>query len=362
MPKLLIVIARLNVGGTAQYIGELAKALPHKGYEVLIATGHVQGREIEDDVVKVLPIIRIKNLGRKISLFNDLRARSAIKDVIAQFKPDIIYSHTFKAGALVRSMRVKVPIVHGFHGHLLDEPELAGFKVKIVVALERFFAKRTKVIVTVGKRVAEELLLQRVGSREKYRSIAPGVHPLKLEDSKRARKSLGLEREKRPIVAWLARVVPVKAPERVLEIAKALPEARFILAGGGDLLEKVKNSAPENLTVLGWQEARKVWAVADIALSTSENEGMPVALIEAQLAGLPVVALDVGSISEVISNGETGYVLENFDNEYIERVRELVADPKLRKSMGRKAKLRSNELFQVERLISDHLGLFKSLL
>jgi glycosyltransferase involved in cell wall biosynthesis len=72
------------------------------------------------------------------------------------------------------------------------------------------------------------------------------------------------------------------------------------MAGGGDLLEQVKATAPANVTVLGWAEASDLFGAADIILSTSENEGMPVALIEAQLAGKPVVATDVGSVSEVI--------------------------------------------------------------
>jgi len=160
----------------------------------------------------------------------------------------------------------------------------------------------------------------------------------------------------------LARVVAVKGPHRVLELARKIPEARFILAGGGDLLEEIRANAPENLSVLGWQEAEKVWAVADLAISTSENEGMPVALIEAQLAGLPIVALDVGSVAEVIEDQVTGFVFDEFDERYIEAVKRLINESDLRISLGRGAKARAGQLFSLDRFTQEHLRLIELVL
>lgn len=362
MPKVLIVIARLNVGGTAQYIGELVKGLKPSKYEVLVATGHVQGAEVEDGVVNSLPLVRVPAMGRKISLVADWKARKQLKKVIADFKPDLIYSHTFKAGLLARSIKSSAPKIHAFHGHLLGEPELQGFKSRIVVLLERYLSKRSKALVTVGERVARELLEEKVGVANQYRSIAPGVNPLQLEDKNTARDSLGISDEIKPIVVWMARVTAVKAPMRVVEIATAIPEARFLLAGGGDLLEEVKSAAPENLTVLGWQSASKMWAVADLAISTSENEGMPVALIEAQLAGVPVVAVNVGSVAEVIADGETGYVFDEFGPEFIAQVRELVLEKTEIASLGKRAKNRARDEFSPQKMVNSHLALFDEIL
>lgn len=359
MAKVLVVIARLNVGGTAQYIGEIAKCLPKYGHEVLVATGYVQGAEIEDEIASEIPIHRIKNLGRKVAPLGDLKARRDLKKLISEYKPDFVYSHTFKAGLLVRSLNLGIPVVHAFHGHLIDEPELAGIRVKVVMAIERWLAPRAKYLVTVGKRVAIELEESGVGKRVQYISIAPGVHALTLRDKENSLRELGLNDEKRPIVAWLARVVAVKAPQRVIDLARAIPEARFILAGGGDLLEGIRASAPGNLTVLGWQEAEKIWAVSDIAISTSENEGMPVALIEAQLAGLPVVALDVGSVAEVIENKSTGFVFDEFNEEFFESLKMLVSDSNLRTQMGNAATLRAMKEFGPERFTQEHLRLIE---
>lgn len=362
MPKVLIVIARLNVGGTAQYIGELVKGLKGSKYEVLVATGHVQGAEVEDAVVNSLPITRVPSMGRKISLVSDWKARGELKKVIAEFAPDLIYSHTFKAGLLARSIRSGVPMVHAFHGHLLSEPELQGFKSRVVVFLERLMAKRSVALVTVGKRVADELLAEGVGVKSQYRSIAPGVNALELENRKAARESLGIADEIRPIVVWMARVTAVKAPLRVIEIARAIPEAKFLLAGGGDLLDEVKKHSVDDLTVLGWQEATKMWAVADLAISTSENEGMPVALIEAQLAGVPVVAVNVGSVAEVIADGETGYVFDEFGDEFIARVRELVLEKTEIKALSERAKNRARDEFSPQKMVNSHLALFDEIL
>jgi len=362
MPKVLIVIARLNVGGTSQYIGELVQGLQKNGYEVLVATGLVQGAEVEDSVVKTLPLHRISSFGRKISLAKDFRARKEIKQVISSFNPDLIYSHTFKAGFLVRTLRNSAPVIHAFHGHLLTEPELVGWKSRIVVQLERLVAPRSRALVTVGKRVAKELLEERVGKPDQYRSIAPGVRALTLEKRSEARRSLGVQDETRPIVVWMARVTAVKAPQRVAEIARQVPEARFILAGGGDLIEEIKRDVPPNLSIVGWQPAVRMWAVADLAISTSENEGMPVALIEAQLAGIPVVAVDVGSVGEVIDNGNTGYTFDRCDESFITKVRELVHSSEERERLGANAKVRASREFSPERLIASHLSLFEEIL
>lgn len=358
MPRILIVIARLNVGGTAQYINELTHGLIGQGHEVLVATGYVQNAEVEDEVLHSLPIHRIPTMGRKISLSKDLQARKELKKLIADFNPDLIYSHTFKAGLLARSFTTDIPRLHAFHGHLLSDPEFKGWKSRVVVIIERLLAPRTRYLITVGKKVAEELLAQKVGKSEQYCSIAPGVRPLALEDRNQARSALNVADEKRPIVVWMARVTAVKAPQRVAYIARNIPEARFLLAGGGDLMEEISIDPPKNLTVVGWQPATRMWAVADIAISTSENEGMPVALIEAQLAGIPVVALNVGSVSEVIQDGITGFVLEEFGDEFMARLRLLLTSEELRLKLSNSAKSRAQSEFSPTQLVSEHVTLF----
>jgi glycosyltransferase involved in cell wall biosynthesis len=113
--------------------------------------------------------------------------------------------------------------------------------------------------------------------------------------------------------------------------------------------------------VLGWQDAAVMWAAADIALSTSENEGMPVALIEAQLAGLPVVATDVGAVSEVVIDGVTGFVTAREVRALKERLSELLEDSSLRQRMGAAAKTHAEALFTPERMLSQNVQLYERL-
>ena len=281
-----------------------------------------------------------------------------INQLVKSYKPDIIYTHTFKAGALVRLMNHGVPIVHAFHGHLLDEPELSSFRKKAVTIIERFLAPRTNYLVTVGNRVARDLLAAGIGGPDQYVCIPPGVPVLKLNNRHDARQRLNLENSDKLVVAWLARVVAVKGPSRVVELAHRFPNVNFILAGGGDLIDELKTAAPKNLKILGWQDAADIWAVSDIAVSTSVNEGMPIALIEAQLSGIPVVSLDAGSVSEVIEHGETGFVLKSFDEKYVDALRVLIEDKELRLKLGERARQRALELFSPSEMILRHEQLF----
>jgi glycosyltransferase involved in cell wall biosynthesis len=176
-----------------------------------------------------------------------------------------------------------------------------------------------------------------------------------------ALKNLNLEDNGAPVVGWIARVTGVKNPVRALEVADALPDTRFVMAGGGDLLEQVKAAAPVNVSVVGWADAADLFGAADIILSTSENEGMPVALIEAQLAGKPVIATDVGSVSEVILNHETGIVTNKNAGSIASAVESLMLDKTTREEMGRLAIARAQALFSVDRMINAHIELYKSI-
>ena len=359
--RVLHVIARLNVGGTARYITQLANELPKHGIETYVATGFVQGAEVEDESAQSIDLIRIKSMGRSINPIKDHFARKQLDKIIAEVKPDIIHTHTFKAGYVTRMKKQSIPVIHTFHGHLLDDPEFSGFKSKVIIKLERILAKKSAKLVTVGRRVSEELLEQRIGHRTQFVNIPPGVVAVDITPKEQALKNLNLEDDGKPLVGWIARVTGVKNPMRALEVADALPDTRFVMVGGGDLLDQVKAAAPANVSVIGWAEAADLFGATDIILSTSENEGMPVALIEAQLAGKPVVATDVGSVSEVILNHETGIVTNKNAGSLASAVESLVLDKTTREEMGRLAIARAQALFSVDRMINAHIELYKSI-
>jgi glycosyltransferase involved in cell wall biosynthesis len=356
----LHVIARLNVGGTARYITRLAEELPKHKFKVFVATGYVQGSEQEDPSAKKLKVIRIPALGRQINPIKDHLAHKQLLQIIREVKPDILHSHTFKAGFIGRTRTKKINIaagkqvkfVHTFHGHLFDDPEFSGPKSMIISSLERRFAKHTDALVTVGAQVGKELLERKIGQFKQFTNIPPGVDPLKIPKAKPRKKIT---------IGWIARVTGVKNPLRALEIAKRFPDAQFLLAGGGDLLEQVKAQAPQNTKVLGWTDAPKLFATSDIILSTSENEGMPIALIEAQLASKPVVATNVGGVAEVVINGKTGFVTGKNTEELAKALQKLINSKALRASQGKAAKAHATKAFSVEKMIKAHVSLYKKI-
>jgi glycosyltransferase involved in cell wall biosynthesis len=359
--RVLHVIARLNVGGTARYITQLANELPKHGIQTLVATGYVQGSEIEDASAASIKLVRIKSLGRSINPIKDHFAHRELQAVIKEFKPDIIHSHTFKAGFITRVRKQQVPVIHTFHGHLFDDPEFSGLKSKIITAVERKLAKNSAKLVTVGQRVADELAETNVGAKAQYLNIPPGVKELDITPRAEALRNLGITDDGRPIIGWIARVTGVKNPMRALEVARAIPTVHFVIAGGGDLLEEVKEAAPSNVSVVGWAKAEDLFGASDLILSTSENEGMPIALIEAQLAGKPVVATDVGGVSEVIANHETGHVTNKNAGSIAAALSSLILDIQKRTQMSTLATSRARALFSVEQMINAHVSLYKSI-
>jgi len=358
--RVLHVIARLNVGGTARYITRLAEELPKHKVETFVATGFVQGSEQEDPSAKNLKVIRIPSLGRQINPIKDHFAFKQLLKVVKEVKPDVLHTHTFKAGFIgrIRAKEIKkaagkqIKFVHTFHGHLFDDPEFSGIKSSIITSIERRFANRTDAIITVGAQVGKELLERNIGKPKQFTNIPPGVEPLKLPKAKpRTKVTIG----------WIARVTGVKNPLRALEIAKLFPDAQFLIAGGGDLLDQVKAQAPKNTKVLGWTDAAKLFAASDIILSTSENEGIPIALIEAQLASKPVVATNVGGVAEVVLNNKTGFVTKKNTHELAKALQKLINSKTLRSAQGKAAKAHATKAFSVEKMISAHVSLYKKL-
>ena len=352
--KVLHVIARMNVGGTARYVSELVEAIP----DSKLATGFVQGSEVEDPSVSQLPVIRINHLGRKISLVNDYKAWRELREAVRECKPEIIHTHTFKAGIIGRLVSGTHKRIHTFHGHLFEDNSFSGLEKKIITLVEKWLAPRANVLVSVGLNVGKELREAGIGVGQKWVSIAPGVEALTLLEKSEARKSIGVN-ESEMLIGWMARMTSVKNPNLLLQVASRLPDVQFVMAGGGDLLETIKSNAPENIKVIGWADAATFWSAVDIAISTSDNEGMPVALIEAQLAGLPVIATNVGSNSEVIQDEVTGLIASRSVDALVGAVNRFTSLPSLIRTQGDKGRVRASKEFSLEKMIRSHADLYR---
>ena len=368
--RVLRVIARMNVGGPAWQVSVLTRGLDPDRYVTKLLCGEVE--DSEADYVELrdpgLPVQRVPSLGREARFIDDIRSLRILWREIRAFRPDIIHTHTAKAGVLGRLVAIvaRVPIrVHTFHGHLLYG-YFSPLRMRLVRALESVLARWTTVLIAVGEQVRDDLLAAGIGSPEQYSVIAPGVKFESVPQQRQSRDRFGLPLDV-PILLFVGRLTQVKRPDRLIEtmniLLKRVPEAVLVIAGGGEQLEKTRLDASplgDSVHFLGWcAEITDLYAAADVAVICSDNEGMPVTLIEAALVGVPAVATDVGSVREVVVDGETGLLVEPTAEAVAEGVVRLFEDAELRLRLGNEASRRAACRFGVDRLVREHDDLYQ---
>lgn len=358
--RVLQVIARMNIGGTSTYLSNLLEGLEQNGINCLLATGTVPKGESEDAILQSLPYKRIKGLSREINFINDFKAHGELSRLIKEFKPHLVHSHTFKAGLIVRATNRAVPLVHTFHGHHLYDPEFGHLKRGLLNALERNLINRVEKAVAVGERVRVELIQNRIGTKETIRSIAPGIKDESESCKIDARKKFNIAGDEKVIV-WLGRFTRVKRPDLVLELAKNFRELTFVMAGNGELFDSIRDHAPENVKFVGFQDKNEMWKLADIGLCTSDSEGMPLSLIEAQMAGVPVVATDVGSVSEIVLDGITGKLASRHD-ELPSSLAWVINEMIRSESLSKNSRQHALEKFTAKKMVTEHLKLYLEIL
>jgi glycosyltransferase involved in cell wall biosynthesis len=229
-----------------------------------------------------------------------------------------------------------------------------------VVRTERALATITDGLIAVGTRVRDDLLAAGIGTPDQYFVIPPGVDLPQPPPRSTGRERLNLP-DKGLVVLFVGRLTQVKRPERFVEIALRLserfPNTVFVVAGDGELLEAMRlqgRPLGSRLRFLGWTgQMSDVYAAADIVVLTSDNEGTPVSLIEAALAGRPVVATDVGSTREVVEDGVTGLLGDRSASSLSDHVARLLANDAERERMGGTAREHAGSRFSRARLVSD---------
>lgn len=372
--RVLRIIARMNVGGPAWQTSVLTRGLGDHGFETRLLAGHLDDGEADFVALRDpdLEVVPIAGLGRSIRLGGDLRAFWSIYREIRRFSPMIVHTHTAKAGVIgrVAAVAARVPIrVHTFHGHVLHG-YFSPLTTCLVRMVERVLARHTTALVAVGQRVGEELVAAGIGTTEKFTAIAPGVgFPGTLLDRADARALLDLPATG-PVVLFVGRLTSVKRPDRLLaafeQVVAKVPDATLAIAGQGDLLEEVRSNAQrlgQSVRFFGWQpDVASLYAACDVVVISSDNEGMPVTLIEAAMAGVPGVTTDVGSASEVVDDQVTGLVVSTDAEAIAEALIDLLSDPGRRLEMGCAAELRARQCFSSERLVADHAALYRHLI
>ena len=371
--KVVQIIARMNVGGPAVIVADLMRSIDSSKVEQVLITGYCDSDEADylETVATDIKATRIAGLGRSVSLVADIRAFFALVAMIKKIAPDVIHTHTAKAGVLGRLAAIlagrSAKRVHTFHGHLLHG-YFSGWKVKLVIAIEKFLAKRTDVLVAIGNQVKDDLLAAGIGKSDQYRVFFPGlVEPKKISKDV-ARQQFAMEAGN-IYVAYVGRMTAIKRPDRLLNTAaeikaRNLP-VKFIVAGAGDLFEATKgDSERRDLPVkfLGWRkDIGALFAASDIAILTSDNEGIPLTLIQAAQASLPIVATGVGSVGDIVTHEVNGYLVDTEPVALADALQKLAIDPVLRQIMGDAGRERTSRYFSLEKMCADHTELYQLL-
>jgi len=372
--RVMRLIARMNVGGPAVQVSGLMRGFNSIKFDHRLYTGFCASDEADylDSVANDVKAIRIEGLGRRVNFGGDVKAFISLVKAIRDFKPDVIHTHTAKAGFLGRIASLvslqKSIRVHTFHGHLLNG-YFGSFKRLLVVITERSLATITQQLLAVGDKVREDLLEAGVGKKEKFGLIPPGLEIGILSPKPEAKAFYALNND-RLQCAFIGRVTQIKRPDRFLDVVSEIKKREinldFFIAGDGELLEACrKRIIAEELpvVVLGWQSnIERVLSAADIVVLTSDNEGTPLCLIQAGMAGLPVVTTNVGSVSEIVLNNLTGFTTDLDVLQTANALENLVSNPGLRAQLGKAAQEFTLANFGVQRLVHDHEDLYKKLL
>lgn len=375
------IIARLNVGGPAHHVTLLTARLDPAEYSSHLLVGRPSAQEGEFTSVLersgIVPV-QIAQLGPAIEPIADLSALIALVRHLRRIKPDLVHTHTAKAGALGRiaalAVRPRPIIVHTYHGHVLE-----GYFGRTVTTAyrvaERALARVSDQLIAVSEQTADDLARLGVASRERFTVIPIGLDLNRLlalspEPDPEARAVFGLEPDD-VVLAFVGRLVPIKRLDvllRGLSLALAdAPSLRLLVVGDGELREDYEALAARlgisnRVQFLGFRfDLEKIAAATDIAVLSSDNEGTPVALIEAGAAARASVSTDVGGVADIVAP-ETGRLVPAADPAALAAALvELANDASLRAKLGAAARARVAMAYHADRLMSDVAQLYRRL-
>lgn len=371
--RVVHILTRTNVGGPSVIVSSLMDGLDSKIFQQALLRGEVGNDEGDYFALHRTEreVYDIRALGRRVAVFDDVRALFALVKKLKEIRPDIVHTHMAKAGALGRIAAViaRVPIrIHTYHGHLLHGYFGRG-KTFIVVVAERMLRVFTTYAVVVGEQVRQDLIKAKIVSASTSCSIAPGVSNIQMLERNKALEHLGLPSDKL-IVLFVGRLTSIKRPDLFVDLAKRLASSNrdvlCVIVGDGPLGEQLRSvpKSSDNLFFAGWQkDLGVVYAVADVVVLCSDNEGMPLSLIEASLCAKAIVATKVGSVKEIIEDSVSGLLVPPGDAVALHAaVSQLLGDATQRKVLGESAREHAVSAFAPDVALQAHTNLYQKLM
>lgn len=369
----------MNLGGPAHHVALLGDRLDRDKYESMLVTGNV-GRGEEEFDIPDTQVLRVGTLGPDIRPLADLRALTELIRITRGFQPHIVETHTSKAGMLGRvaallSGRPRPIIIHTYHGHVLSG-YFGTVKTGAFRLIERALARASDLLVGVSSATVEELVRIGIAPPSKFAALPLGLELeglLALDPSPCGpfRTEIGAADDE-TVFTYTGRLVPIKQPEVMLRaVARARRQGarvRVAVIGDGELRPGAEALArelgcAELVHFLGYRrDLPTIYAGSDAALLTSDNEGTPVALIEAAAAGRPAVATDVGGVRDIVVEGAGLLAPAGDERRLAEQMTRLAVDRELRLQMGERARQHVRERFALPRLVAEVEAIYSSLL
>ena len=384
--RIVRVIARLNIGGPAIQAITLTSRLTEYGYETKLLRGAEEPDEGNmDHLARELCVHPwLISTMRRNPGWRDLPALATLTRIIRSERPQIVHTHAAKGGTLGRvatlmafPARSRRPVlVHTYHGH-----SLTGYFSSRTAAtyrrIEQLLAARTDRLIAVSPEVRDELVALGVAPEAAFEVVPLGfdLSPFQVagpaRESMRSdlRRELGIPRDAR-VLTLIARLAPIKRVDRFLRVANLLadlPDLRFLIVGDGEMRNDLRTQAEaraisDRLVWAGFRlDMPAVYAASDVVIQTSDNEGTPVSLIEAQASGVPVVSTRVGGAATAVEDARL--LIPPHDEQGLEAVtRKVLTDRDFSDAIARRGQARVFEQFGEARLLSDIDAVYRALL
>ena len=362
------VVTRTNIGGPSVILESLlADSSSDIRYTIVRGeTDPTEGDYFAESVGDPR-FVTIEGLGRSISPLADLRAFVQLVKTLRSLSPDVVHTHMAKAGVVGRlaAWIARIPVrVHTYHGHLLYG-YFSPFKTRLVIFVERLLKLITTHAVVVGSTVRADLIAARIVSDVHSELIPPGIAAPERDITP---DRCGVPQDKL-LVGYVGRLVPIKRPDRFVDAAARLvpqyPHVEFLVVGDGPLGNDVRTRAAStpNIRFVGWRRnVASILAALDVVVLCSDNEGIPLSLIEASYCGVPIVATNVGSVSDVVINGTNGVLVEPTVEDLAAGIEKVLKDPHLRERLGISGRTLAHERFSIVAAQDRHRAMYRKLM
>jgi glycosyltransferase involved in cell wall biosynthesis len=364
--RVLHIITRLDKGGSADVLLDLTSGLREMGHDVFIAVGPTLEPQTDMDAFSLksgIPVHHIKSLQRDCTPFTDCLAFFEILKVIRKIKPDVLHTHTSKAGFIGRiagriagvNVAVHMPHGHIFYGYF------SSMKTRLFIFLEKMAALFTYRILTLTEIEKMDYIREKIARANKIATIPCGIDTERYSVSHRTvRDEFGIP-SSLPVIGWVGRAESVKGCEYFLRachlIKKEMPDARYLFVGEGPLKGEMEELArtldvSNEVIFAGYRtDMPEIMNSIDLLLHTPLNEGLGRVILEAMICEKPVVAADVGGIPEIIDHGIQGFLVPAGDTAAMARESlKILKDPELSKALGRAGRERALD-FSTEKMV-----------